>query len=579
MAKKTKIVLIVLGVALLGTGIRVLGHRAHPAGAQTPSRLVTAVAEKNSIRVTVTGTSAVFSADKRAVRPKVSGTVREVLLKDGDKVERDQPIAVLDNEDVLLAYEQSVLDYESAVLSLESLTSVSGSDLSLAQSRLLKAQTSLRERQGEVSDLSLPSPSDGRIGAVFANAGDVVSANQPLFTLLDDTTLFAVVDVPQSEYLRLATGQRASLSFGSELPFAEGTVYSIGTEGTALAKDVSVPVSIRFANEQRVYRAGLAVNATIDTPDSAGSRGSRIYASGFVSANTKYEVKSATGGTIEWVGIKAGDEVNKGQRVIELSNPSASAALAAAEAEVLSAKESLERLDAGLAPQTTENQLRQQQMRVQQSESAMRKREAEKNSLTIRSPISGVLVSTNAKTGDSVSPSTDCFVVADYGAMQMVIPVDELDILSIQAGQAASVVLEALPNERFDAEVTEISLEGTVKDGIANFDVTLTLSEPSGVYAGMTARAQIVLAEKHDVLCVPAEAVHTQPDRRTVVVLQDGERATKEVQIGLTNGVITEIVAGLKEGDTVLISDDMPTFGPGTFGPHSSSAVVGPGGR
>jgi HlyD family secretion protein len=148
--------------------------------------------------------------------------------------------------------------------------------------------------------------------------------------------------------------------------------------------------------------------------------------------------------------------------------------------------------------------------------------------------------------------------------MSMVIPVDELDIPNVFVGQEASVRVEALPGRVFSAKVSKIAAEGTVRDGIATYDVTLALEDTTSLRGSMTANATIVIQSKPNALLVPSEAVRSvttgvtrvqgAATPRRVTVLNDGVPEQREVMVGLSNGVFTEILSGLEEGDVVVIS-------------------------
>jgi HlyD family secretion protein len=96
------------------------------------------------------------------------------------------------------------------------------------------------------------------------------------------------------------------------------------------------------------------------------------------------------------------------------------------------------------------------------------------------------------------------------------------------------------------------------KDNVTTFEVRVSINNPGGeLKANMTANAEILLDEHKGVLTVPEDAVTYDNQKNTWVMVPDkhqkeGSRKVA-VKIGLSNGSVTEIVSGLKEGDQVVL--------------------------
>src|SRR5690606_24526049 len=102
--------------------------------------------------------------------------------------------------------------------------------------------------------------------------------------------------------------------------------------------------------------------------------------------------------------------------------------------------------------------------------------------------------------------------------LQIVVGVDELDISKVKVGQPASILVEALPDQKFTGKVTEIAQEGTATSGVATFDVTIMLDDSTNLRAGMSAEATIIVEQKADALYLPIEAVQSIGGRYFVMV-------------------------------------------------------------
>jgi HlyD family secretion protein len=98
------------------------------------------------------------------------------------------------------------------------------------------------------------------------------------------------------------------------------------------------------------------------------------------------------------------------------------------------------------------------------------------------------------------------------------------------------------------------------KDNVTTFEVRVSINNPGGeLKALMTANAEILLDEHKGVLTVPENAVMYDKDKKASVEIPDKSQKDGKkkipVTVGLSNGSVTEIVAGLKEGDQVVLQD------------------------
>ena len=567
MKKWTKWLIVgLVAVVAVGGFYLLRARRERSAALQAQAAIATAVAKKGNLAVTVTGTANIVAHDKRTVRPTVAGQVAEVKVDDGKPVKKGDVVIVLSNDQLVRSLEQAGLDLDSAKSRLDQMRSPSGVDISSAQAKLAQAQAQLDSRRQDVQKLSAAAPVTGRISAVRANPGDTVAAGQTIVTMVDDSEVLAISQVAQSDISKVAIGQKATVTFGTELPSAEGMVVSINPEAAASGKGAVVPVSIRLPNPNGVYRTGLMANVSIKI-----NAGETLYAAATISPNARYDIKAETGGTVEALNASAGDTVERGKVLVKLSNSNLASAVAVAESDVQVLKDALDHLKSGLAPAVTETDVKQQESKIRQAELTRQNRAQDVEALNVRSPVDGLIVSRAVSAGDPVGTNANLFIVADYSKMNMVIPVDELDITHIQIGQKATVLVDALPDQEFTAEVTKIAAEGTVREGVATYDVTLTMKDTKALKGSMTGNASIVVAQKDNVLLVPSEAITTTTGgRKRVTILKAGKPVPTNVRTGLSNDASTEIIAGVEEGDTLIISSldrrgsgmQMPMMGP-----------------
>ncbi len=159
--------------------------------------------------------------------------------------------------------------------------------------------------------------------------------------------------------------------------------------------------------------------------------------------------------------------------------------------------------------------------------------------------------------------------------MTLEITVDELDITKIYVGQAATVSMDALPGEHFDASVSQVSASGTNEGGSSKFTVELTLPRSGDMLPGMRASAFITLSTAEDVLCVPAAALEELDGQTVVYTGTDPETgaptAPTPVTLGTADADYVQILDGLSEDAEVYYF----SYGPDEGAPLSCPQPYG----
>lgn len=187
-------------------------------------------------------------------------------------------------------------------------------------------------------------------------------------------------------------------------------------------------------------------------------------------------------------------------------------------------------------------------------------------------PFDGQVVDVNLNEGDMITQRysvtglpIDTYVVrlADIRAAKMTGIIGELDVAKVAEGQKAVVRIDALPGKEFTGKVKFVSPFGTLQTGAASYKVEIALDQRDGLYlaSGMAATAEIIVANKKDVLLVPNSALSGQGGKRWVWVLKDESRnivEQREVEVGLQGQTHSEIISGLNEGEKVLLGAARP---------------------
>ncbi len=342
--------------------------------------------------------------------------------------------------------------------------------------------------------------------------------------------------------------------------------------------------------------------ASVEKGDLARS----VVATGKVQPLTKVEIKSKASGIVKRLFVDYGDQVKEGQVLAELDREQLEAAVREAKANLLAAEAAWERtkIDAAgpdlpflrsalerarklyadglIAPSLLEDADKAYQMALNaqtaaKSQAAVSKAEVEKaraaleryetdlRYATITSPMDGLVLSRDVEVGDAVSSilvlgsqATLVMTLGDVSEVYVLGKVDEADIGKVYMGQRARIVVESFKDKSFAGKVTKISPLGKEKDNVTTFEVRVSIQNPGGLLkTNMTANAEIILEEKKGVLIVPESSVLYDKERKPSLEVPDpkgeGGKRKVAVKLGISNGVKTELLEGLKEGDKVVL--------------------------
>ncbi len=209
--------------------------------------------------------------------------------------------------------------------------------------------------------------------------------------------------------------------------------------------------------------------------------------------------------------------------------------------------------------------LKQAEAQVAQNQATLDQLLEQLSYTTITAPMDGEVLSRDVEIGDAVSSilvlgstATLVMTLGDTHEVYVKGKVDESDIAHVYLGQPARIKVESFRNRYFDGKVTKISPMGVEKDNVTTFEVRVSINNPNGeLKSQMTANAEILLGEHRNVLTVPENAITYDNQKQATVEVPDPHQKSGmrkvPVVVGLSNGSITEIVSGLREGDTVVL--------------------------
>lgn len=320
-----------------------------------------------------------------------------------------------------------------------------------------------------------------------------------------------------------------------------------------------------------------------------------VTATGQLSAVVNVQVGSQISGNIQKLFADFNTPVKAGQVVAQLDPATFEAVVAQAKGELANARANLElaqlngrrlqELTANkIAPQSDLDKaladLHQAEAAVQIRTAALQKAQIDLSRCTIYAPVDGIVVSRNVDVGQTVAASMTApvlFTIAgDLSEMHIEANVSEADIGGLREGMEATFTVDAFPDQTFHGKVVQVRYAPVTVDNVVTYVTVIEVkNDKMELRPGMTANVSIVLAERKGVVAVPnaalrvrlpsanAEARKPGGDRkpagkpgaerkRTVQRMKGGAPEPVEVSLGITDGVFTEALSGVEEGDTLI---------------------------
>jgi HlyD family secretion protein len=179
---------------------------------------------------------------------------------------------------------------------------------------------------------------------------------------------------------------------------------------------------------------------------------------------------------------------------------------------------------------------------------------------TITAPFDGIVGAVYVDEGDIIPPPTMAPTVAIYlitpTSLELIAEVDEVDIPLVEVGQSVTIEVDAITDDLFEGTVSSISPVPVIEASLVIYKVTVSLTVPadSGVMVGMSATADIIIDESENTLLVPERAIGRDENGNPVVWISlDGQLEERVVVVGISDGLQTEILEGLAEGEMVSV--------------------------
>ncbi len=277
-----------------------------------------------------------------------------------------------------------------------------------------------------------------------------------------------------------------------------------------------------------------------------------VSGSGTIEVSNERKLVFGSGGKIDRLYVSESDKVSKGDMLAKLDTSTLELALIQARVARDEAEYNLNQLNVYHASQ---DMIEIAKSQLEAAERAVTEAQKQIDEATLIAPFGGVVASVYTDEDDIVSPGMPIIHLIDLTSMELSAEVDEIDIPGVKLGQRAIIEVDALPDARLEGKVISISTLSVEVAGVVLYGVTIGFDVPEAfeLKPGMSASVDIVTSERNNVLLVPDRAIAQDSQGNPVVkVVVDEEIEERPVTIGISDGLDTEIIDGLDEGELVM---------------------------
>jgi HlyD family secretion protein len=379
----------------------------------------------------------------------------------------------------------------------------------------------------------------GQVGQVLVKVGDQVQAGQVLAKLDPTSNInFAVQQANlltaqenlatlQDTTTAVATAKIALIQAQSGVTNAQKAVDALQVTPTQAQIDAAYAVTLQ--DQKTVNRLQIAFNLLASNPVTDLNRANAL---------------TALNNAIQKEDLDVG-----AYNQLKNHQPDA-AALATAQSNLAVAQQQLAvaQANATLASAGPD------QTKIAAAQASIQQVQATLDQQNIVATSAGTITSVTAQAGDLVKPGTAAFQIDDMSSLYMDVQVSESNIASVQIGQTVDLSFAAISNQSYTGQVTVIGTTGSVSGGVANFAVTLMLTNADSlVKPGMTATTTIVTKQLSNALLVPNLSITTLNGKKVVYVMAGGQLSPVDVTERLVSDTQTAVVGtNLKAGDAVV---------------------------
>ena len=503
---------------MIAGGALAAKHFLGGSGGGKETQVLTDVVQYGSITATVEGSGMTKAKNSETITIATVGTVKEVMVAEGDVVTAGTPLFIIESDDARNAVEkarQDVLGFEKTLSTL----------------------------QKDIAGLNLAAGYPGKLMETEdLNPGDVISKGQKVAILADDTRLRLTQYYSYAYEGMIYEGQSVEVSVPALMSSLPGTVEAVHMVSRITPEGTKLFSADILVENEGALSAEMTASATVE----AGGETVYPYEAGKLEYYRTGELKSTVNGTVISSSLVDYLQVTQGQVLVRIDGEDSEAEIFAAQQSLDEARKTLETAEKNLA-----------------------------NCSAVAS-IDGKVIGLTIKPGDEVAANTVVVSISDTSSLIVNATVDERNVSAVQTGMMVN--LDQWGTQAMGT-VESVSLSSTVNNGVATYPMVIsvdnteeTLQVNSNINYNLTA------SENDNCLILPLQCVRTvsteegetltvvyvagdQPENMVEGIMSD-EMIPEgywpvEVEIGISDNYNVEIKSGLEEGTEVFTQVQM----------------------
>ena len=503
---------------IIAGGALAAKHFLGGSGGGKETQVLTDVVQYGSITATVEGSGMTKAKNSETITIATVGTVKEVMVAEGDVVTAGTPLFIIESDDARSAVEkarQDVLGFEKTLSTL----------------------------QKDIAGLNLAAGYPGKLMETEdLNPGDVISKGQKVAILADDTRLRLTQYYSYAYEDMIYEGQSVEVSVPALMSSLPGTVEAVHMVSRITPEGTKLFSADILVENEGALSAEMTASATVE----AGGETVYPYEAGKLEYYRTGELKSTVNGTVISSSLVDYLQVTQGQVLVRIDGEDSEAEIFAAQQSLDEARKTLETAEKNLA-----------------------------NCSAVAS-IDGKVIGLTIKPGDEVAANTVVVSISDTSSLIVNATVDERNVSAVQTGMMVN--LDQWGTQAMGT-VESVSLSSTVNNGVATYPMVIsvdnteeTLQVNSNINYNLTA------SENDNCLILPLQCVRTvsteegetltvvyvagdQPENMVEGIMSD-EMIPEgywpvEVEIGISDNYNVEIKSGLEEGTEVFTQVQM----------------------
>jgi membrane fusion protein (multidrug efflux system) len=304
------------------------------------------------------------------------------------------------------------------------------------------------------------------------------------------------------------------------------------------------------------------------TPVERRDMASYIETNGTLEAEAEVDLVARTSGPIVELRAEENMAVSRGQLLARLDQAETRARLEVSRVNLQEAETAFARAEAlQRASLLSAEAFEQARSALESARAEFQGNEIQLGYTEIRAPFAGLVVRRYVKFAETVSVNQPLFRLSDFDPLLCPIQVPERELPRLAPGQPAYVTVDAWDGERFDARVLRVA--PVVEAATGTVKVTLEVESRGKLRPGMFASVYVQTDTHEGVLAIPRPALALDSIGDAVFVAREGTAVRREVELGVREGGMVEVVGGLEEGELVItvgqdsLSDGTPIEIPG----------------